>query len=180
MKSRCYNKNNPDYQYYGGKGITICDEWLKSRQAFENWAYSHGYKDELTIDRIDGNKGYSPENCHFITLEEQQRNKSNNYNITHGGKTQTLSEWAREYGIQRETLRSRIEKLGYSFEEAVRKEYKSQKNSRSIKYQGNEYSASGFARIVGVTYQCICKWIDKGYTPEQIIDKFCYRKGGKQ
>lgn len=73
MKSRCYNPHVKCYEYYGGKGITICDDWLQDPQKFINWAISHGYNDNLTIERKDSNKGYSPDNCEFITQSEQAR-----------------------------------------------------------------------------------------------------------
>jgi hypothetical protein len=176
MRSRCNEPSRPDYKYYGGKGIKVCEEWQNSREAFVEWALSHGYADNLTIDRIDGDKNYCPENCRFITLEEQQRNKSNNYNVTHNGKTQTLAEWAKEYGLNRYTLKSRIEELGYSFEDALHKQYMSQKHSKNIKYEGNTYSANSFSKVVGATCQCVCKWINRGLSPEQIIEKFKNRK----
>lgn len=73
MKTRCYNKKTECFKYYGGKGITICDEWLNDPQNFISWALSHGYNDNLTIERKDSNKEYSPVNCEFITQTEQAR-----------------------------------------------------------------------------------------------------------
>lgn len=70
MKQRCYNAKHPSYEYYGAKGITICDEWLNDFMSFKEWAESHGYTDELTIDRIDPKKGYSPDNCQWLTINE--------------------------------------------------------------------------------------------------------------
>lgn len=70
MKRRCYNPKNQAYKYYGAKGITICDEWLKDRKSFNLWAIENGYKDGLTIDRIDPDKGYSPDNCQWVTFSE--------------------------------------------------------------------------------------------------------------
>jgi hypothetical protein len=75
MHTRCYNPNFKFYHHYGGRGITICDEWLHNFQAFYDWAMVNGYKDDLTIDRIDSNKGYSPHNCRWVTMAEQNKNK---------------------------------------------------------------------------------------------------------
>lgn len=73
MKQRCYNPKATRYEYYGGKGITICDEWLKSPDAFYIWSITHGYEEGLTIDRIDPDKNYEPNNCRWITREENSR-----------------------------------------------------------------------------------------------------------
>lgn len=80
MKTRCYNKNCKDYKNYGARGITICDEWLQDFLAFERWAFEHGYdptapKLQCTIDRIDNEKGYCPENCRWVDIATQNRNK---------------------------------------------------------------------------------------------------------
>lgn len=76
MKSRCHNPNDPDYQkYYGSRGITVCLEWRDNFQAFYDWAMSHGYQDDLSIDRIDNDKGYSPDNCRWATAKEQRHNQ---------------------------------------------------------------------------------------------------------
>ena len=73
MKKRCTNKNHKFYQYYGGKGITVCREWMEDFTIFKSWSLANGYTDDLTIDRIDSSKGYSPENCQWITAEENTR-----------------------------------------------------------------------------------------------------------
>ena len=77
MKGRCYNKKDKNYKHYGGRGIKICDEWRNNFINFYNWSITHGYRDDLTIDRIDVNGNYEPENCRFITIKEQQSNKRN-------------------------------------------------------------------------------------------------------
>lgn len=77
MKTRCYNANSKSYQYYGAKGVTICEEWLKDFKAFYDWSMSHGYKENLTIDRINPFGNYEPSNCRWITMQEQRLNKRN-------------------------------------------------------------------------------------------------------
>ncbi len=95
MKSRCYNKNNRQYKDYGGRGIGLCEEWndrdkvgveTKSYLAFKKWALSNGYQDSLTIDRIDVNKGYSPDNCRWLSFKEQANNKTSNHYVTYKEK----------------------------------------------------------------------------------------------
>lgn len=75
MKERCYKPSNDNYKYYGALGITICDEWLNDFSTFAKWSTENGYANNLTIDRKDNTKGYSPDNCRWITIQEQQRNK---------------------------------------------------------------------------------------------------------
>lgn len=119
IKKRCCKKREKSYKRYGGRGITICDEWRDSFEAFYEWAVSHGYSDDLTIDRIDVNGDYCPENCRWVDIKKQCNNRRNNHLITYNGKTQTVAQWAAEYGINYRKLNDRINKLRWSIEKAL-------------------------------------------------------------
>ena len=135
MKTRCYNPKYYLFQHYGGKGITVCDEWL-GKNGFENfyhWSIKHGYKPELSLDRIDNAKGYSPDNCRWVSMKEQQNNRTNNHMITANGETHTMSEWADISGISYWTIQRRIS-AGWDESIAVTKEvhyHASNRNKRS-------------------------------------------------
>lgn len=98
IKTRCYNRNDANYANYGGKGVEMCPEWKNDYMAFYDWAMANGYKPEAprgecTIDRIDPSGPYSPENCRWATMREQENNKRNNRRITIGDETKTLKQW---------------------------------------------------------------------------------------
>lgn len=99
MKFRCFNKNSNSYKYYGGKGVTICSEWLEDFMNFYNWAMSNGYEENLTIDRVDYNGNYTPNNCRWITQKQQMNNMSRNHLIEINGQVKTISEWADYYEL---------------------------------------------------------------------------------
>lgn len=108
MIKRCFGKTNYAYKDYGGRGIIVCDEWRKDFQNFYDWAIANGYKDDLTIDRIDVNGNYEPSNCRWVTRAEQSRNCRKNVYFTYNGITKTISEWARELGVPLTTFRRRM------------------------------------------------------------------------
>jgi len=120
LKNRCLNKNCKAYKNYGLRGITVCDEWLGENGYlnFREWAYKNGYKSELTIDRIDNNKGYSPENCRWATIKEQENNKRTCHYVTINGITKNLTEWSEIYGIKRDTVKCRL-KNGWNVIDAL-------------------------------------------------------------
>ena len=119
MKQRCYNQKNKKYRIYGAEGKTVCDEWKDDFQAFYDWSMANGYKDDLTIERIDGTKGYSPDNCKWATRKEQANNLRSNNLETYNGKTQTIAQWADEYNIPYDTLYMRVCKLHWNIERAL-------------------------------------------------------------
>lgn len=118
MKQRCFDKNAQKFARYGGRGITICEEWLSFR-VFSEWAKQNGYADDLSIDRIDNDGNYTPENCRWSTNKEQARNKSTNHLLSFRGKTQSIAQWADETGISYHALRSRINQYHWSVERAL-------------------------------------------------------------
>lgn len=136
MKNRCYNPKAPNYSYYGGRGINVCEEWLNSERitigkyihnqskgwlSFQEWALKNGYAEDLTLDRIDTNNGYSPENCRWVSMKVQMNNTRNNHYITYKGKTQTIKQWCEELNLNYSTTKGRFRR-GLSIEIAF--EYK--------------------------------------------------------
>ena len=119
MKSRCYNKNNKAYKNYGGRGIKVCEEWKDTPAAFAEWAKRNGFQPNLSLDRIDVNGGYSPDNCRWATRKEQQANRRNNIYLTYNGETRMITEWARILGVAFQTIRYHL-KRGKNFEEIYR------------------------------------------------------------
>lgn len=119
MMRRCYNKNAHNYVRYGGRGIEVCKEW-HDPAVFISWARSTiGHKTNgMTLDRIDNNQGYSPDNCRWASSVAQARNRRNNSLETINGETKTITEWCEQYGISSETVRSRQRK-GMSLIEAL-------------------------------------------------------------
>lgn len=112
MKSRCYDKNDLHYSYYGGRGIIIGDEWLNSFDAFAQWSVKNGFSDNLQIDRIDNNGNYEPSNCRWVTLKENCRNRSTNVMIPYNNGYVTLVEYAEILGIPYKTAYSKYRKFG--------------------------------------------------------------------
>lgn len=105
MMNRCYSSNNAEYKNYGARGIVVCQEW-HDLEKFAKWAYSNGYIEgsNLTLDRIDVDGNYCPENCRFVDMKSQCRNKTNNNIIEFNGESKTIAEWSEITGINRSTI----------------------------------------------------------------------------
>lgn len=112
IKDRCFNENSKDYCWYGGKGISICEEWLRNPKSFEEWALTHGYSNDLTIDRIDSNKNYCPENCQWIPLKENTRKAGKVNWITVENVTLTGRQWAEKLRVGVNTINRIVNKYG--------------------------------------------------------------------
>jgi hypothetical protein len=104
---RCTNPHNPAWYRYGGRGITVCEEWRK-RKAFKQWAYSNGYEPYVTIDRIDNDGGYFPDNCRWVTQKQNSNNRSSTHLVTAFGQTHSLLEWSEILNISYNTLKKRV------------------------------------------------------------------------
>lgn len=108
IKSRCYNPKSTGFKNYGGRGIRMYDEWRENFSRFSEWSQSNGYEENLTIERIDVNKGYYPDNCEWIEFKYQSGNRRGNRMIEIEGETKTLSDWCRTLGHNYKTVHSRI------------------------------------------------------------------------
>ena len=140
MKDRCEREKSNHYANYGGRGITVCDEWRNDFKAFCDWALSNGYADNLTIDRIDVNKNYCPDNCRWVLANEQAKNKRKTIYLTKDGETRLVKEWAQILGIPAYTIYSRKE-LGFSDEECL---FVGSLPKRDLKVRGaNVYAIHG-------------------------------------
>lgn len=110
MLTRCYDPRDRDYHRYGGRGIQVCQEWRESWDAFAEWALANGHQDGLQIDREYNEGDYCPENCRFVTPQQNSRNMSTNVLVTIGGNTQCLAAWAEDLGLKYHTLYARYRK----------------------------------------------------------------------
>lgn len=119
IKNRCYNKNIDRYRLYGQRGIKMYPEWSSDFMSFYNWAINNNYNDNLSLDRINVNGDYEPNNCRWVTQKEQCNNKRNNHYLTYNSKTQSMSKWSEETGINYSKLRARINMYHWSVEKAL-------------------------------------------------------------
>ena len=152
IKQRCNNPNNISYKWYGGKGIKVCDEWNNDYLSFKKWASDSGYDETLprgmqTIERIDTFKDYSPENCTWKTINEQQRNKRNNRLFEHKGEKHTLAEWSEILGIDYTILHSRVLGYGWNIKEAIEKP---KTEIKTYEYCGKNMTLREWSKELGV------------------------------
>ena len=126
MKARCYRPTTDPYKKYGAKGITVCEEWRNSFIAFRDWALSNGYKDGLSLDRIDYTGNYEPSNCRWVTIKDQQNNKSSNKLVEFKGCVLTIAEWSYILEIPQHVLQHRFAR-GWSVARALTTEVREYK-----------------------------------------------------
>lgn len=154
IRDRCYNPKHRSYCYYGGRGIKMCDEWKNSFNSFEEWSLVNGYDPALpgalnSIDRIDPNGDYAPDNCRWITMREQAANKRNTIRITINGETHTLPEWAQITGVEYATLHRRFRYGKRPAEDLLRRET----SKLYVASDGKKYTTGQIAEIAGTTSQ---------------------------
>ena len=119
MLNRCYNKNDKSYFRYGGRGISVCPEWRKDFINFYNWAMQNGYREDLTIERINVNDNYKPDNCRWATITEQANNRRTSKYIEYKGEVHTIAEWAKIYNIPYLMFYRRL-KRGWDFDKCIK------------------------------------------------------------
>ena len=119
MINRCENQNSKDYKDYGERGITVCSEWRNDFVEFLYWSLKHGWENGLSIERKDVNGNYCPENCCYIPMSEQPKNRTCTTRIELNGEVHSISEWARIKGMSRSTLKERLKSKNFTIEEAL-------------------------------------------------------------
>ena len=162
MMARCYNENHMYYSYYGGKGITVCDEW----HDFDTFCKDMGERPEgCSLDRIDGGLGYSLSNCRWATAKEQANNRSNNTIIEAFGKSLTLSQWADELDCSNEVVSQRI-RNGWSVEDAVSRPVG---KNKALTFKGMTKNLSQWAKETGIAYTTIVSRYNRGLAADDIL-----------
>lgn len=166
MRNRCFNSQATGYENYGGRGIRVCAEW-DDYIKFKEWAITNGYADGLTIDRIDVNGDYEPDNCRFVTIKEQNNNRRTTNFHTYNGKTQSEMKWAEEYGISYGALKTRLG-YGWDFEKALTSPVVH--NEILIEYKGEIHPIKRWARIYNMSPSTLKGRLDRGWSFEDAVN----------
>jgi len=171
MRRRCEKPSDQAYPNYGGRGINVCQEW-QSPDMFCGWAVANGYSPELTLERIDNSKGYSPANCVWVTRKAQARNRRSNRTITLDGRTQSIAAWAEEYGIRGGTLAARIqaaERAGRPLDPDRLLSKRLEPEPTKICLNGIERTLTEWAAHAGIHYTTICHRLREGWSIEAAL-----------
>jgi transposase len=170
MISRCDNPNAVNYSRYGAVGVTVCDEWKRDKYSFVAWALSNGYAERLQIDRKDTYKGYSPENCRWITCKENNRNRKDNRLLSVNGESRCVAEWAEICGVPYKYLSHLVLKMGRGVNNAIAEREilrilnggepsKYPRNSIMLSVNGVTQPAAIWSKESGVKLGTIHNWI---------------------
>ena len=152
MIFRCYNPKCPTYNYYGGKGIIIYDEWRNNFKSFYDWSMSNGYTDELSIDRINSDLSYEPSNCRWATDLEQANNRCNNTLITFNGQTLTKAQWARKMEISFQRLEYNLEQNNGVIDDNI---FKKPRKHTTITHNGVTKTIKEWSAETGISCQLL-------------------------
>ena len=181
MVRRCTDPNSPEADGYINRGIKVCDEWLNSFEAFAEWSLANGFEEnakrgECTLDRIDNNGNYEPDNCRWANVKAQGRNRRNNVVIECNGESHCLSEWAEILGESYRKLCSRYRRgwspyeILYGRERVVPTEtYRNRKTNRLLTYQGETHCAIEWAEILGMNVNTIRGRVHRGWSDERVL-----------
>lgn len=164
MKARCSNPNNNRHNRYGGRGIKVCQKWDENFLAFKEWALSNGYQDNLSIDRIDNNGNYEPDNCRWSTNKEQCNNRSTNIVIKYNGVEKTATEWGEELGIDTHTIIKRY-KQHKPLDEVFAKNLK----DVVIEFDGERHTISEWSKITGIKHSTIWSRYNRGLSVDDVL-----------
>lgn len=172
MRQRCYCGTNDAYANYGGRGIKVCDEWSVFEN-FYNWALANGWKEDSTgisIDRIDVNGDYCPENCRWASAVEQANNKRNTLMLTARGETKAINDWARDVGINCKTIRGRLDN-GWSADDAIFTPAGSLRNksAKVVEYNGESHTILEWSEITGLYKELIRSRLSHGWSVEDAL-----------
>lgn len=172
MKNRCYYEKNRVFSSYGGRGITVCKEWIEPKSGFVNfcsWALKNGYADNLSIDRIDNDGNYEPSNCRWADRKTQDRNKKNSRFITYAGETLQLCDFADKYGVSKKIASNRFDH-GWSAERIINTPYM-KKKIVMVNYKGKEVTFKDLSEITGIRVNTLRERYYKGLTIEEVTSK---------
>jgi len=175
MKNRCYLESNIAYKNYGGRGIKVCDEWLDSFISFYNWAINNGYRNDLTIDRINNNENYYPKNCKWSTYVEQSNNRRDTVYIELDGETKNISEWSKITGISHSIIWQRYHKSNTKTKEEL---FKPAKKYIKIVYNNEEKTLPQLSRETGIGLETLRWRYNQGYREEELTKPVLHRKSG--
>lgn len=171
MKNRCLNHNSPDFPLYGGRGIKVCDSWADSYLFFRDWALANGYSDGLTIDRVDVNGDYCPENCRWATPKQQSRNTRKNIHVEKDGFSGCLLDYCALCGLNYHTVISRLN-LGWPLDEAIRTPDRTNYKKREIMltYHGKTMNATAWCKELGIPKTNLFRRLDKGWDAQKCFE----------
>ena len=168
MKARCNNPNNNRYESYGGRGIQLCEEWNNDYTVFREWAYANGYNENIidcSIDRIDNDKGYYPQNCRWATNKEQCNNRRSNVVIEHNGIKKSATQWSEELGMDLYTILRRY-KAGKPIDKKL---ITPKKDSLTIEYNGEIHTIREWSEKSGIKRTTIIERYKKGMPLEDVF-----------